>query len=87
MGEDGKTPPASELIYVPRPSWVPAFMAFGIALVCVGLFAGSVYIVVGAIFALGSLIRWVTDNEAEISRMPVEQQTVTAVLPPPSTTE
>jgi hypothetical protein len=82
MGDDGKVAAAAELIYAPAPSWVPALTGFGIALVIVGLFTAWAWSLIGAIFLLASLIRWFSDSEDEISRMPVEQRPVTAVLPP-----
>ncbi len=81
MSSDGNVPAAPELVYVPRPSWVPAFTAFGIALVLVGLFAGWFYSAVGAVFLIAAVIRWAKDAGDEVSRMPLEQRTVTAVLP------
>jgi uncharacterized membrane protein len=70
-----------ELIYAPAPSWAPAFAAVGITLVVVGLFTSYVLSVIGAIFLLASLVRWIRDTEDEVSRMPVEQRPLTAVLP------
>ena len=82
MGEDGNLPAASELIYVPAPSWTPAFVAVGLTLVAVALFTNWVYGAFGAVLLIASLVRWILDTEHEVARMPLEQRAVTSVLPP-----
>ena len=74
-------PEPSELIYPPRPSWLPAFAALGLALVFVGLFAWWVYSVAGAIIALVAIVAWIRRATRESSRLPRRQRPVTAVLP------
>ena len=75
-------PPPTELIFLPRASWVPLFAALGIALVVVGLFAGWIPLVVGALIALAALRRWIAGVREDTSRLPREQRPATAVLPP-----
>jgi hypothetical protein len=77
----GLPPEPTELVYLPKPSWLPAFAALGIALVIVGLFAWWVYGVIGAIIALVSIIAWIRDSAAQTSRLPIEQRPRSAVLP------
>jgi hypothetical protein len=74
-------PQPTELVYLPRPSWLPAFTALGIALAVVGLFAWWPYGVVGAIIALVSIVAWIRGAARETSRLPVEQRPASAVLP------
>ena len=74
-------PQPTELVYLPRPSWLPAFTALGIALAVVGLFAWWPYGVVGAVIALVSIVAWIRDAARATSRLPVEQQPAAAVLP------
>jgi hypothetical protein len=81
MAERGQPPEPTELVYLPRPSWLPAFAALGIALVVVGLFAWWVYAVFGAVIALVSVIAWIRGAAAETSRLPREQRPRSAVLP------
>ncbi|UJA20616.1 hypothetical protein HJD18_10625 [Thermoleophilia bacterium SCSIO 60948] len=71
----------SELIYEPASSYKPLFMAAAIAGIVVGIFAGTVYLVVGAIVAIVTLVLWANDTRDEIVRMPRRQRTTTAVLP------
>jgi hypothetical protein len=74
-------PQPTELVHLPRPSWLPAFTAMGIALAVVGLFAWWPYGVVGAVIALVSIIAWIRDAARETSRLPIEQRPAAAVLP------
>ena len=78
---DRDLPEATELIYVPRPSWAPVLMAAGLAGVATGLFAGWPYAVAGAALVLGSLRSWLRSSADEISRLPREQRLTSAVLP------
>ena len=81
---DQRPPPASELVYLPGPSWAPAGLATGLAVALVGAFAGWVYAVIGAIVVLISLWIWLRRTSAEIAQLPPEQAIDTAVLPPVS---
>jgi hypothetical protein len=74
-------PQPTELVYLPRPSWLPAFTALGIALAVVGLFAWWPYGVMGAVIALVSIVAWIRGAAREMSRLPVEQRPASAVLP------
>lgn len=76
-----------ELIYAPRPSWAPAFLAAGIAAMVCGIYAegfmvrGWVYSIIGAIvflFAFRSLIRGAI---RDYFRLPRRQKVRGAVLP------
>jgi hypothetical protein len=78
----GLPPEPTELIYPPRPSWLPAFVALGLSLVLVGLFAWWVYGVVGAIIAVVAVVIWIRSAARETSRLPRRQRVATAVLPP-----
>jgi hypothetical protein len=71
----------TEVIYLPRPSVLPALFAFGFAALIVGLFAWWPYSVIGGVIALLSLIGWLRANRAEIARMPRRQRTDTAPIP------
>jgi hypothetical protein len=71
----------SELVYVPNPSWAPVLAGAGLAVVAIGLFAGWVYAVAGAIIALAALWGWIRSAGSEIERLPREQRLSTAVLP------
>lgn len=82
-----RIPPASEQIYLPRPSWSPAFAALGIALLVVGIFAkgflvtGWVYSAFGAIILLVALRSMVATAAREFMLLPRRQPRHYAVLP------
>ena len=71
----------TELVYLPKPSWLPAFTALGVALVVVGLFVWWPYGVIGAVIAIVVIVSWIRDAARATSRLPVEQRPTTAVLP------
>jgi len=81
MGENGRAPAATELVYVPEPSWTPAFVAFGLAGVLVGIFAGWVWMAAGAALGLLALRRWVRDVRDDLRHLPRRQDPTTATLP------
>ncbi len=81
MGENGRAPAPTELVYVPEPSWAPAFVAFGLAGVLVGIFAGWVWMAAGAVLGLLALRKWARDVGADLRRMPRHQDPTTAPLP------
>jgi hypothetical protein len=74
-------PEPSELIFLARPSWLPALTALGIAMVVTGIFTWFPYLIVGAAIALFSLWRWLREVRADIARMPRRQRPATAVIP------
>lgn len=71
----------TELIYLSRPSLLPALFALGLAGVVIGLFAWWPYAVLGGVLALLSLVRWLKLNRDEIAALPNEQQTETGPIP------
>jgi hypothetical protein len=77
----GQPPEPTELIYLPKPSWLPAIMALGLTLVVVGLFSLWVYGVIGAVIALIALWNWIGQARRDVARLPGKQRAATAVLP------
>jgi hypothetical protein len=71
----------TELVYVPEPSWAPVLLAAGIGIVAIGLFAGWIYSVAGALIALPALWAWMRVAARQLGRLPREQRVSTAVLP------
>ena len=66
---------------MPAPSWLPVLTAAGVAGLLVGLFAGALYAIAGAIVLLASLRYWIRGTREEIARLPREQRLTSAVLP------
>jgi hypothetical protein len=81
MSENGRAPAPTELVYVPEPSWTPALVAFGLAGVLVGIFAGWVWMAAGAILGLLALRKWIRDVADDLRRLPRRQDPTTATLP------
>ena len=87
MAAPEQTPQATELIYLPRPSWAPAFLALGAALAVNGiygegfLFRGYVYMIAGAVIALVALRSLVVGAARDFYALPRKQRARSAVLP------
>ena len=81
MSENGRVHAPTELVYVPEPSWTPALIAFGLAGVLVGIYAGWVWIAAGAVLALLALRKWVRHVADDLRRLPRRQEPTTAPLP------
>ncbi len=72
---------ATELVYVPEPSWDPAILAFGLAAVVAGLFVWWPYGAIGAIVAIAAAVRMYRSIGENVDRLPRRQKLTTAVLP------
>lgn len=87
MAERTDIPAPSELVYLPKPSWAPAFFAGGIALVVGGLYLGEFmlpgwfYSVLGAVVAVVALRRMIVIAVRDFFRLPRRQRVRGAVLP------
>jgi uncharacterized membrane protein len=83
--ENGSQP--AELVYRPRPSWAPAFVAFAAALALCGIFAegfmvrGWIYSIIGVIVLLAALRMIVRTAVRDYFRLPRKQTAQGAVLP------
>ena len=81
MAENGRAPEPTELVYVPDSSWTPVLVAWGIAGLIVGIFAGWVWSVAGGVLALLALITWIHHVRDDVRRLPRRQDLTTATLP------
>jgi hypothetical protein len=87
MSEHRHIPEPGELVYAPKPSWAPVFLAIGaIGLVC-GTYAGGfifapfVYAIVGAVLALAAFRSIVPGAIRGYFRLPRRQKIRGAALP------
>lgn len=80
-GDSHRLPEATELVYVPQPSWIPFFFAAGLTGLLVGLYAGLVWALIGGVVVIAAILAWLRRIGDEISRMPRSQRPTTAVLP------
>lgn len=87
MAEPRDIPEPGELVYAPRPSWAPAFLAAGIAVMIGGIYAegfmvrGWIYSIVGAIVFLAAFRGLVKGAVRDYFRLPRKQKVRGAVLP------
>jgi hypothetical protein len=79
---DNGVPQATELVYVPEPSWLPAVTALGVAGVLAGVFVWWPYGVIGGVIALVSMMVMLRGTNRDVERLPRRQKLTTAVLPP-----
>ena len=85
--EQRKVPEPGELIYTPRSSWLPAFLAFAIALAVCGIYAegfmvrGWIYSVIAIVFALFIFRVMVRGGITDFFRLRRKQRVRGAVLP------
>jgi predicted PurR-regulated permease PerM len=87
MSEHRQIPEPGEMVYTPRPSWAPVFLALGaLGLVC-GIYAAGfifspfIYAIVGAIVALGAFRALVRGSIRGFYRLPRKQHVRHAALP------
>ena len=76
-----RVPEPTELIYLPGESWAPVLIAAGIAISIAAAFTQWWWAVIGLIVVLAGLRSWWRTSDDEISRMRVEQEIGTAVIP------
>ena len=80
--DQSRIPEPTELIYVPAPSWAPAFTAVGLSALAIGAFAGWVISLVGGIVLIRAGIYWYRDYVQQAERLPRRQRLTSAVIPP-----
>ena len=87
MSAKRNIPEPGEQIYAPRPSWAPAFFAFGLALAICGIYAegfmvrGWIYSIIGGVIALFAFRSMVRDAIRSYYSLPRKQNVRGAVLP------
>ena len=87
MPENEQIPEPTELIYAPKSSWSPALLAFGALMIVNGiygegfLFRGWVYMIFGAVIALGALRSMIAGAVRDFHERPRKQRPRPAVLP------
>ncbi|MDX6638730.1 MAG: hypothetical protein QOJ01_2241 [Solirubrobacterales bacterium] len=81
MADQSQIPEPSELVYVPSPSWAPAFTAAALMMLTIGAFKGLVYVLIGAVLLGRAILYWVRDADRQADSLPRRQQVSTAVIP------
>jgi hypothetical protein len=81
MADQSQIPEPTELIYLPSPSWAPAFTAAALVALTVGAFKGVPYVLVGAILLIRAILYWIRDADRQVDELPRRQRISTAVIP------
>ena len=87
MSAPEEIPAATESIYEPKPSWAPAFLAVGVALMVCGIFAegflvrGWIYSIIGAVFFVCAFFVIVRGSIRSFYALPRKQRVRGAALP------
>lgn len=87
MSEHRHIPEPGELVYSPKPSWAPVFLALGILGLVAGIYAAGFmfptvfYAIVGAILAILAFRSLVRGAIRGYYRLPRKQRTRGAALP------
>ena len=69
--EDG-APEPGEQVHLPGPSYLPAWVAFGITIALVGVILSWVIVAIGAVIAIVAIARWIRETREDISQLPLE---------------
>ena len=69
---EGTLPPPTEEIHLPGPSYLPAVVALGITIMIVGVIMTWVIVVIGALFFVPALVKWISQTREEMSQLPLE---------------
>jgi hypothetical protein len=69
---EAEAEPAGEPIHLPRPSYLPVLTAFGISIGVVGVVVMWPLIVIGALIAVSSIVRWIRETRDDISELPLQ---------------
>jgi hypothetical protein len=87
MSEHRHIPEPGEMVFVPKPSWAPAFLALGVLGLVAGIYAAGfifpprLYAVVGAIFLLAAFRNLIRGAIRSYFGLPRRQKIRGAALP------
>jgi len=65
-------PPAGEQVHMPGASYLPAWTAFGITTVLVGVLLNWVIFGIGVVITLVVVVRWIGETREDMSQLPLE---------------
>jgi hypothetical protein len=68
---EGALPPATEEVHLPEPSYLPAVVAFGVAIAIVGVIKSWIIVAIGVVILLVALTRWIRQTREEMSELPL----------------
>lgn len=73
-GPAQQAPPVGEEIHLPGPSLLPLACAVGITLIVIGTTITPLFIVVGLVIFLVSVVRWIRDTRRDVDALPEEHR-------------
>lgn len=65
-------PEPAEQVHLPAPSYLPAWVAFGVTIALVGVIMSWVITGIGAVIAVVAIARWIRETREDISQLPLE---------------
>jgi hypothetical protein len=65
-------PPVGEEIHLPGPSIIPFAMAIGITLIVIGTTIDWIWMAVGGVIFIVTLVAWIRDAVREVDELPEE---------------
>jgi hypothetical protein len=68
---DPELPPVGEEIHLPGGSVQPLLLTIGITMALVGVTTSIVLVIAGAVLAVWTLLRWVSDARREMGELPI----------------
>jgi Cytochrome c oxidase subunit IV len=72
IDSDNGAPPPGEQLHLPGPSYLPIFVAFGVALTITGIVITWVLSVIGGVIAVIAIARWIRETREDMSELPLE---------------
>jgi len=68
---DPELPPVGEEIHLPGGSVQPLLLTVGITIALVGVTTSIILVIAGAVLAVWTLLRWVSDARREMGELPI----------------
>jgi hypothetical protein len=68
---DPELPPVGEEIHLPGGSIQPLLLTVGITIALVGVTTSIILVIAGAVLAVWTLLRWVSDARREMGELPI----------------
>jgi uncharacterized membrane protein len=69
---EGALAPPTEQIHLPGPSYLAPVMAFGITLIVTGVVLSPIFVAIGVITFLITLVKWIRQTREEMRELPLE---------------
>ena len=72
LTHDPDLAPASEVVHMPEPSYLPVVFAFGALLALGGILMNTVVSAIGVIILAVAFFRWVGETRRDMADLPLE---------------